>query len=302
MTNNTIEFSLIIANYNNAKFLGDCIKSVLSQTCTKWEAIIYDDGSTDNSLDVIEPYLTDKRIRLIKGEKNNGYVFALKKMIDNVGTDIVGILDSDDALAADAIEIMLLAHKNNKNRGLIYSQFTYCNQNLKPIRIGRCKKIEKGGSELLNNYISAFRTFKKKDYNKTSGFDIKMLYAEDKDLYYKMEEVTKPLFIDKSLYYYRYVESSQSHDKKKNFIGMNCDLIAKHNAYKRRLLLSIPNFTKREISLMLMDFFIVNIKALNIKYACIFLKKFFEPKTFRFKSLVVLFLRVFKINILKKNG
>ena len=66
-------FSVLIANYNNAKYIKKAIESVLKQTYKNWEIVIVDDASTDNSLEVIRPYLKDKRIKLVKHKENQGW-------------------------------------------------------------------------------------------------------------------------------------------------------------------------------------------------------------------------------------
>src|SRR5882757_4789136 len=62
--------SVLLSNYNYAQYVGGAIESVLSQTWPNFELIVCDDGSTDNSIAVIEPYLKDPRVRLIR--KTNG--------------------------------------------------------------------------------------------------------------------------------------------------------------------------------------------------------------------------------------
>ena len=55
-----------MANFNNSKYIKEAIKSIKNQTYNKWELIIVDDKSTDDSLKIINQYLKDKRIKLIK--------------------------------------------------------------------------------------------------------------------------------------------------------------------------------------------------------------------------------------------
>ena len=55
-------FSIIIPTYNRAFFLPNAIGSIINQKYTNWELIIIDDGSTDNTKEVVKPYLKDERI------------------------------------------------------------------------------------------------------------------------------------------------------------------------------------------------------------------------------------------------
>jgi glycosyltransferase involved in cell wall biosynthesis len=89
--------TVITPTYNHAAVIGECIKSVLSQTYPKWEMIIVDDGSTDGTGDVVATF-TDVRIRYVKQE-NKG-VERLKETyntaLDMAQGKVIGILEGDD--------------------------------------------------------------------------------------------------------------------------------------------------------------------------------------------------------------
>jgi glycosyltransferase involved in cell wall biosynthesis len=231
---NKPKFSIIMANYNNEKYIPDALESVLNQTFSDWELIIIDDCSTDDSLAVIEPYLQDRRIRLIRHERNKGYSAALKTGIGNIRSDYFGIFDSDDRLREDALEIMYDSHIKYPECGLIYSQFMCCDESLVPKHIGYCAEVPAGQTNLENYVVSHFKTFKLRDYLKTDGYDDEILYAEDRDICYKMEEVTKLKFVNECLYYYRELLHSHSHEPIKAAIGRWCRQRARLNAYERR--------------------------------------------------------------------
>ncbi|MBN1796321.1 MAG: glycosyltransferase [Sedimentisphaerales bacterium] len=229
-----VKFSVIMANYNNGKYIAEAIDSILNQTFSDWELVIVDDCSTDNSLQIINSYLNDKRIRVINHQNNEGYVGALRTAISNVRSEIFGILDSDDFLRKDALEIMYNEHIKNPQAGLIYSQFICCDENLRPRRIGFGASIPKGKTNLDQHVATAFRTFKLRDYLKTEGYDERIQYAEDRDICYKMEEVSGLKFVNENLYLYRELDYSQSHDSHKAAVGRVNRLMAGINAYKRR--------------------------------------------------------------------
>ncbi len=64
--------SIIIPAYNVAPYISECLDSVVSQTFTDWEVIVIDDGSTDDTVDIIREFI-DERIRLIE-QKNGVFV------------------------------------------------------------------------------------------------------------------------------------------------------------------------------------------------------------------------------------
>ncbi len=89
-----MKFSIIIPTYNRAAFLPKAIESVLSQTYTDWELIIVDDGSTDNTKDVVVQY-NDERIKYIY-QDNAERCVARNNGIEHASGDYVCFLDSDD--------------------------------------------------------------------------------------------------------------------------------------------------------------------------------------------------------------
>lgn len=94
------QFSVIINNYNYARFVGDAIKSVLDQTSKDTECIVVDDGSTDGSLAVIRSF---SGIQLVVKE-NGGQTSAIRAGLARASGDIVLFLDADDKLYPSACE------------------------------------------------------------------------------------------------------------------------------------------------------------------------------------------------------
>lgn len=65
-------FSILIANYNNGKYIKEAIDSVYIQDYSNWEIIIVDDASTDNSKEIYSEFINNPRIRVFYNEKNRG--------------------------------------------------------------------------------------------------------------------------------------------------------------------------------------------------------------------------------------
>ena len=207
----------LVANYNNARYVEDCIVSLKNQTCDRWRCIICDDKSTDDSVAVIKRHVCS-RIRLLENSRNVGYVKTLKRMIAAAPGDVVGIVDSDDALEKDATACVLQAYADDKNASFVFTRYACMDENLRH-RLGASgvPGDGRGHSKLLLTVgnVCALRSFRKSLYYRTQGLDEGMLYAEDRDLAYKLEEATRPVFIDKVLYKYRAVPDSQSNDPAK---------------------------------------------------------------------------------------
>ncbi|MHC0444412.1 glycosyltransferase family 2 protein [Flavobacterium sp. 3-218] len=99
-----IKISVIVPVYNAKDYLHDCIKSVLNQTLSECEYIFINDGSTDNSFEIIEAYQKqDNRIKLINQE-NKGISEARNTGIEIALGKYIGFLDNDDFLKNDFLE------------------------------------------------------------------------------------------------------------------------------------------------------------------------------------------------------
>lgn len=242
------EISILMANYNKGEYIGQAIESVINQTFSDWELIIIDDNSSDNSVEIIEKYLKDLRIKLYRHEKNVGTTLTQVELIKNVGSDIVGILDSDDALMNNAIQEVLNVCRHKPAFNFIYTQNYFCDEEFSIVGLGLSGKIPEGKSNLHVNRINHFKVFKKGLYLKTVGYDNKMRMAEDIDIILKLEEVSKVYFLDKPLYYYRILKKSNTHSFKNEMINRSSTALAKLNAYKRRLNTDIPNLDKTEMA------------------------------------------------------
>ncbi|MCM0665435.1 glycosyltransferase [Flavobacterium tyrosinilyticum] len=99
-----IKVSVVIPVYNAKDYLHDCIKSLLSQTLVDCEFIFVNDGSTDNSLEIIQKYQEeDNRINLIS-QKNKGIAEARNAGIEIASGQYIGFLDNDDFVKIDFFE------------------------------------------------------------------------------------------------------------------------------------------------------------------------------------------------------
>ena len=199
-------FSILIANYNNGNFFKDCYDSIINQTYGNWEAIIVDDHSTDNSVELIIAIIKDDaRFKLYENEKNYGCGYTKRKCAELAIGEIAGFLDPDDTLMQDALELMVPAHKNNPTVSLVHSNFYYCNEMLEKTSLFNRAKSVQVNDRFINLDVSVnhFVSFKKSFYDRTVGIDPSLQRAVDQDLYLKLSETGPFYFIDKPLYNYR---------------------------------------------------------------------------------------------------
>ena len=197
-------FSVLIANYNNGKYLMDAIESVRSQTYSKWEIILVDDASTDNSADLYVDLEKDERIHIYCNEKNMGCGYTKRRCAELANGELCGFLDPDDLLLSDAIEDSVKNMYEHPDSVLSFSRFYMCDESLN--KIGECRKLELHGKSYFENrdYCPEhFVAFQREGYNKTTGIDASLKAGVDQDLYFRLEEVGDIAVMDKFTYLYR---------------------------------------------------------------------------------------------------
>ncbi|WP_312075173.1 glycosyltransferase [Chryseobacterium sp.] len=202
-----MKFSILIANYNNGKFFETCYQSIIAQQYENWEAVILDDASTDNSLEIISELVKDdSRFKIFKNEKNSGVGITKSILIELATGEICGFVDPDDAVTPNALQSAVDVFKKDKNTVLTYSSFMKCDENLQPLEKFR------SGMQVVNHdpyffncpvHIVHFVCFRKNIYEQTEKMNSEMRIAEDQDLYLKMYEKGKVKFIDEANYLYR---------------------------------------------------------------------------------------------------
>lgn len=273
----TPKFSVLIANYNNGKYLEDCLQSVFSQSYTTWEIILVDDGSNDDiSYSLYKKYETNPKIRIFYNYENRGCGYTKRRCLEEATGQICAFLDPDDAIRKDALEVMIKEHMAHPNHSIIYSTHYVCDQNLSIIKISGGPSVLSGEDYFTskNGDISAFASFKLAKYKQTEGISSFYKRAIDHDLYFKLEETGPTKFVSKALYYYRNHSGGISLNDNW-WKARYWDIIIMLDTQKRRQLKNyMPNRKKEEI-LIDFDNYYLNV----MKF---FLNKNNFAKTFKF--------------------
>lgn len=225
-----------MCSYNTAQYVSKAIDCILAQSYTDWELIISDDKSTDNSLEIIRPYLTDKRIQLYVQEENQGYVRNKNSALQRATGSLVTQLDSDDLCPADRIEKQVnvfLQHPEIKICGSDYIAIGVDDQPLTSPEFtgGKTKHAE---DFLINdsslNYPFWFpglmwRTELFKEFGYYSEY-FNGIYGDDHYWTIKVNQQYPIYFIKDVLYYYRINPTSLTNvlDNKRKLIAQ--DIIA----------------------------------------------------------------------------
>jgi glycosyltransferase involved in cell wall biosynthesis len=97
------EVSVVIPSYNHARYIGRAVDSVLSQSFDELELVIVDDGSTDDTLEILRPYRDHPKVR-VRTQENRGAHAALNVGLSLAGGELLFVLNSDDAFHPERLQ------------------------------------------------------------------------------------------------------------------------------------------------------------------------------------------------------
>jgi teichuronic acid biosynthesis glycosyltransferase TuaG len=121
--NNNLLVSIIMPCYNSSIYINLSIEAIINQTYTNWELLITDDNSSDNTINIINEYMSfDKRIKLFKLKINSGAAIARNNSIKNSNGRFIAFCDSDDIWIPNKLDRQLTFLIQN-NFSLIYSAY-----------------------------------------------------------------------------------------------------------------------------------------------------------------------------------
>lgn len=191
--------SVYITNYNYGNYIAQSIESVLSQSMQDFELLIIDDGSTDDSKNIIEKYRDDSKVSIIYQQNKGLNVTNNIAMRASTGKYIMR-LDADDYLKVDALEIMSEIMENDPQLGLVFPDYYYIdeNSNITGLEVrhnfdkdvslydqpahGACTMIRLENLKILGGYNESFTC--------QDGYDLWIKFI----MHYKVTNISKPLF------------------------------------------------------------------------------------------------------------
>ena len=139
--------SIVMPTYNCGKFIGESIESIVAQTYNDWELIISDDCSTDNTRDIIRPYLEkDSRIKYICNDRNKGAAVTRNEALAIARGRWIAFLDSDDLWRPEKLERQINFMSKN-DYAFSYHKYSEIDERgqLLGVEVGGIKKVGKFG-------------------------------------------------------------------------------------------------------------------------------------------------------------
>ncbi|NJM48584.1 MAG: glycosyltransferase [Alkalinema sp. RU_4_3] len=206
--------SLITTVYNRENYLPQAIESILTQTHQTLELILWDDGSTDDSLEICQHYADqDDRIRVIPAP-HQGRGPSVAQASALATGQYIGIVDSDDLLAQDALTETVQYLEDHPAIGMVYTDYIIIDENDGVKSYGQHCQIPYDKDRLLTEFIIFhFRLMHTHIYQQIGGFDPEFMYCQDYDLCLRLSETTDIAQLHKPLYQYRHHRNSISCEK-----------------------------------------------------------------------------------------
>lgn len=198
--------SVIIPTYNRAYILGRAIQSVLNQTYQDFEVIVVDDGSTDNTEEVVLNFGSEK-MRYIRHDKNRGAGAARNTGIRAARGEYIAFQDSDDKWYPNRLEEIAGIMEDHENIDFIFSYGKIIKNGEIIGDVGRAPWANDLSREELvvrlfsDNFIALQGVVVKKErVLEVGGFDERLTSAEDYDLWLRLIPICSVHFVDKPVY------------------------------------------------------------------------------------------------------
>lgn len=206
------DITVLMTSYNPGKYLLDSLSSLVNQTCKRWQLILVDDASTDDSLSMAESILKDIPAIIIKNPLNLGQSKSLNRGLNLADTPYLVQLDSDDWLPAHALEVLKKeVDRSPSSTGLLFGNVCLVYENLKGPgrrnkRIIKNHPLSNGYQLLLFKGIICPRFYRTSLLKKIGGWPLddpfEGRYKEDRILLRLIEKAPFH-WLNQTLYYYR---------------------------------------------------------------------------------------------------
>ncbi len=206
--------TVYITNYNYEKYIEQSIESVLAQSLQNFELLIIDDGSTDNSKNIIERYRDDERVTIIY-QQNKGLNITNNVAMRVSRGEYIMRLDADDFLDPSALAEMSNLLEQNSELGLVFPDYYYVNAAGQITGEERRHNFEKEVSLYDQPAHGACTMIRLSYLKKLGGYNESFTCQDGYDLWlkfithYTVSNINKPLF-----YYRRHGENLTTNEKR----------------------------------------------------------------------------------------
>jgi glycosyltransferase involved in cell wall biosynthesis len=217
--------AVIVPVYNAAGFVVETIESILQQSFQDFVIVAVDDGSTDDSLAVLQS-IDDQRLRVISQPNSGGPASPRNVGIANSGSEYVAIFDSDDLMVEDKLAVSIAALDACPEAGFLISDFGRVDEQgarmvesfLEPYAHFQrlvAAQMERDGFVYLpprpmfdvlcrENYVGTSSVvIRRAVLGKVGGFDESLRNCDDRDMWFRLTREFGAVYVPRALHYYR---------------------------------------------------------------------------------------------------
>jgi glycosyltransferase involved in cell wall biosynthesis len=222
-SNNQPFISVLMAVHNTARFLPQAIESVLAETYSNYEFLIYDDVSTDDSPRIIEHYAgRDKRIQTHWGKQKAPCLAPiLKYLVSQSRGEYFTIPDSDDICLPDRLQCLVNSAVENPSSSIVFGRHRMVDE--------KCVKTLQVFGEpvwpfkyFMAGFVSAGASLiSRRCYDMTDGFDEDIRWSADRDLVHKMLEQSPFSYVNNVVYIYRRHLASRTFERPESYNALD---------------------------------------------------------------------------------
>jgi len=233
--------------YNTEKYIQNSIESILNQSYINFELIIIDDGSIDQTLNIINSF-KDKRIHFYQNKTNIGIIESLNKAIDVANGEYIARMDADDIAHIDRLKLQF--HEFKKNEALIlcgsWYKVLYNKSIIKKVKLPT-NSNEIKARLLFNNQICHPSVMIKSNHLKKFKYNIKHIGCEDFGLWNVLKDKGDFVNIPLPLLTYRLHNTNISLQKNSKKDSAIYDIISENIFKKYKYRIHTNFFTKNDI-------------------------------------------------------
>lgn len=191
--------SVVIPTFNRSDLLPDAIDSVVDQTYRNWELIIVDDGSTDDTEQVVNSY-SDSRVRYTENTGSKGPGGARNTGVRKAKGGYIAFLDSDDVWTSGKLRAQVDCMEANPRTGLVAGRCIYVDDELEPTGYESPSPKEIPYEEICVSTSvpgsSSNVLVRRRAFEDAGGFDPELLRGEDRDLWIRISRHWKVYCVD----------------------------------------------------------------------------------------------------------
>ena len=227
-----IKITVYITNYNYSLYIEKSINSVLNQDISDFEILIIDDGSTDNSIEIINKYIGDPRIKLIK-QKNKGLTVSNNIALKLAKGDYIMRLDADDFLFNYSLNALSTELDNNPDVGMVFGDYFVIDEQENILEHFKRHNFKKDVSLFDQPAHGACTMFRKKCLLKLGGYDESINRQDGYELWLRFIEKYKVLNINRPIFNYRQHDKNLT-SKEDLLLDTRTDILKRHAQRKNK--------------------------------------------------------------------